>query len=131
MGAEIIVKRKLLTAVLSSLLFAIFILAPNDLELNGFLNVYYINFMFAVTYGVIASIVSDWLSNKASSSIYTREIIAFSLHCFFGLIFLLMSLVAAICFFIIDRVLRKLELKWRTVVIALLLVIVVFIVNII
>ena len=57
---SIILKRKILTAILSSLLFALVFLVLGGFEVNRFfnlyLNLYFLNFMFVITYGVIASI---------------------------------------------------------------------------
>ena len=60
----IILKRKILTAILSSLLFALIFSAFGGFEVNGFFNLYYLNFMIVITYGVIASFFSDWISRK-------------------------------------------------------------------
>lgn len=87
--------------------------------------------MFAVTYGVITSFISDWLSKKLFRSTRSREIAALVLHCLFGLVFRELSLVTAILFFIIDRLLKKVQIKWWTVTIALFIVAVVFIINIV
>jgi len=87
--------------------------------------------MLAVTYGVITSFISDWLSKKLFTSTRSREIAALVLHCLFGLVFRELSLVTAILFFIIDRLLKKVQIKWWTLIIALLIVVVVFIINIV
>ncbi|WP_176400105.1 hypothetical protein [Ureibacillus sinduriensis] len=127
---DMIIKRKILTAILSSLLFAMIFSLP-DFEWNGFLNLYYLNVMLVLTYGVAASIFSDWISNKVLPELtYGREIISFVLHCFFGLVFFVFSLVSAITFYVTDRVLRKIEIKWWAVILSFLIVLVIFIINI-
>ena len=69
----IILKRKILTAILSSLLFALIFSVLGGFEVNRFfnlyLNLYYLNFMIVITYGVIASFFSDWLSRKISKEL--------------------------------------------------------------
>lgn len=127
----IIFQRKILAAILSSLLLSFIFSIPNGFDLNGFLNLYYIDFMFVGTYGIIASIISDWISKKLFSTTNAQEIASFLLHCFFGLIFIVFSLVTAVVFFIVDRCLKRVEVKWRTVGIALSIVAIVFILNIV
>ncbi|MDQ0229240.1 hypothetical protein [Metabacillus malikii] len=124
-----IIKRKLLTAVLSSLLFSIVFMVPDGLNMNGFLNLYYMNFIFVITYGVITSYISDWISEKFITKTSTRELVSLLLHCLFGSVFFLLSLISAVIFFITDRLLRKVNIKWSVVVTALLIVIVVFILG--
>lgn len=125
-------KRKIVTAVLSSLLFAlIFSLVGGwDFEGDGFANMYYLNFMFVVTYGLIASIFSDWLSGKIAKKTFTREVVSFLFHCLFGSILLVMSLVSAISFFAVDRLLVKVKISWLSVIIALAAVVLVFVLMI-
>lgn len=123
-------KRKIVTAVVSSLLFAfIFSVAGGfDFSVNGFANMYYLNFMFAVSYGLAASLFSDWISRKISKKTVTREIISLVFHCLFGSILLVMSLVSAISFFTVDRLLTRVKIGWATVIIALAAVVLVFVI---
>ncbi|MCH1625309.1 hypothetical protein [Fredinandcohnia quinoae] len=127
----IILKRKIVTAILSCFLFAIIFSIPNVFDLNLFLNLFYMSFILVITYGVITSSISDWISNKIFTSTYAREITSFVFHCFFGLVFLLFSLAAAILFFVVDRLLKKVKIRWWVVLIGLLVVALVFIINII
>ncbi|WP_195891923.1 hypothetical protein [Neobacillus dielmonensis] len=120
------VRRKILAAILSSLLFAVIFSVPGGFEMNSFANLYYLNLMFVVSYGVITSLISDWVSKKTFQSTYSREICSFLLHCLFGSVFLILSLASAISFFIIDRLLTKVKVKWWTVCLALFLVIFLF-----
>ena len=130
-GGVTLLKRKILSAIFSSLLFA-FIFSYSDFEMNGFLNLYYLNFIFVITYGLLASIVSDWLGKKVFPTLtYGREMFSLVLHCLFGLVFFLLSLVSAIIFFIVDRSLRKVEIKWWMVIVSLSVVLIVFIINVI
>ena len=86
--------------------------------------------MFAITYGVIVSIFSDWFSRKLSKRAYIREIISFIIHCCGGVLFLFPGLVSAILFFIVDRLLKKVKIGWLTVIIASLMVVLVFVILI-
>ena len=133
-GIAIILKRKILTAILSSLLFALIFSVLGGFEVNRFfnlyLNLYYLNFMFVITYGVIASFFSDWLSRKISKRAYTREITSFLIHCCCGAVLQVSGLGSAILFFIIDRLLGRVRIGWLSVIIALLIVVLVFIIMI-
>lgn len=122
-------KRKLITAVFSSLLFALIFSLNADLEFegDGFANLYYLNLMFAVTYGVMTSLFSDWLSRKISKRTFAYEIVSLFCHCLFGSILLVMSLVSSISFFLIDRLLAKVKIGWPSVFAALAAVVLVFI----
>jgi hypothetical protein len=128
-GRVVILKRKVLTAILSSLLFALVFSFP-IFDLNGLLNLYYINLMFVITYGVLASLFSDWLSKRLLTETYAREGLSFVLHCFFGSVFLTFSFVSAIIFFIMDRLLKKIEIKWWMVILAFLLIVIIFMINV-
>ena len=127
-------KRKILSAILSSLFFALFFSVLGGFDGNRFfnlyLNLYYLNFMFVITYGVIASFFSDWLSRKISNGAYTSEIISFLLHCACGAVLQVFGLGSAILFFIIDRLLARVKIGWLSVIIALFIVILVFIIMI-
>ena len=126
----IILKRKILTAILSSLLFALIFSVLGGLEMNRFFNLYYLNFMIVITYGVIASFFSDWLSRAISKRAYTREITSFLIHCCCGAVLQVSGLGSAILFFIIDRLLGRVKIGWLSVIIALLIVVLVFIIMI-
>lgn len=130
----IIIKRKILTAILSSLLFALIFSLLDGFEkdryINLYLNLYYLNLMIVLTYGVIVSIFSDWLSKKISKRAYTREIISFLIHCGFGAALLASGLGSAILYFIVDRLLGRVKIGWLSVIIALFIVVLVFIIMI-
>ncbi len=79
---SIIIRRKILTAIISSLIVAIIFMVPGGFNLNGFANLYYLNLMIVISYGVITSILSDWMSKKMFTSTYSREISSFLFHCF-------------------------------------------------
>lgn len=121
-----IIKRKILTAIISSLVVSLIFMVPGGFNLNGFANLYYLNLSIVVSYGVIVSILSDWLSKKMFTATKSREITSFLFHCFFGTIFLVLSLVSAISFFIVDRLLTKVKTKWWHVILAVLLVVLVY-----
>ncbi|WP_449536254.1 hypothetical protein [Ferdinandcohnia sp. Marseille-Q9671] len=121
-----IIRRKILTAIISSLLVVLIFMIPGESNLNGFANLYYLNFIIVVSYGVIGSIISDWVSKKMFSATTAREITSFLFHCLFGSVFLVLSLVSAISFFIVDRLLSKVKLKWWIVNVTVLLVVLVF-----
>jgi hypothetical protein len=127
---SITIRKKLLAAVISSLLFALIFSVPGGFDMNAFANFYYLNFMIVVSYGVLTSIFSDWFSKKVFTSTYSREISSFLLHCLFGSVLKVLSLVSAISFFIIDRLLTRVKVKWWTVNLALLIVIIVFFIAI-
>ncbi|WP_453995986.1 hypothetical protein [Bacillus nitroreducens] len=121
-----IIKRKILTAIISSLVVSLIFMVPGGFNLNGFANLYYLNLSIVVSYGVIVSILSDWLSKKMFTATKSRESTSFLFHCFFGTIFLVLSLVSAISFFIVDRLLIKVKTKWWHVILAVLLVVLVY-----
>ena len=86
--------------------------------------------MFVITYGVIASFMSDWLSRKISKGVYTREIISFLIHCCFGVVLQVFGLGSALLFFITDRLLARVKVDWLSVITAFLVVVLVFIIMI-
>ena len=123
-------RRKIGTAIFSSLLFSLIFSTIGGFEGDVFYNLYYTNLLFVITYGVIASLLSDWISRQLSTKGYAREIISFFFHCFFGIVFLVFSLVSAISFFIVDRLLAKVKFGWLACIIALVSVVLVFIILI-
>ncbi len=125
-----LLKRKIITAILSSLLFAFILSIPDIFEGDGFYNLFYLNFMIVIIYGVSTSIFSDWSSRRLSKKTYSREILSFLFHCFFGLILLVLGLISAILFFIVDRLLMKIKIGWMAVIIALSIVVLAFIILI-
>lgn len=124
----IILKRKILAAILSSLLFALIFSAFDSFEVDAVITFYYLNFMFAITYGVITSVFSDWFSKKTFKRVYIREIISFLFHCVFGIALTVLGLISAVSFFIVDRLLVKVKIEWLAVVMALIFVVLVFII---
>ena len=120
-------KRKILTAMVASFIFAL-VFMMDGFSMNGFLNLFYINLMISITYGVSTSVFSDWLSKKMTERTYAREIISFLFHCFFGLILLVLGFLSAILFFIVDRLFIKANVKigWTPVIIAFTIVVVAF-----
>ena len=112
------------------MLFALIFSAFGGFKVNGFFNLYYLNFIIVITYGVIASFFSDRLSRKIVKGTHTREIISFSLHCGCGAILKVFGLSSAILFFIIDHLLEKVKIGWLSVIIALSIVVLVFIILI-
>ncbi|MBD3107935.1 hypothetical protein IEO70_06110 [Bacillus sp. AGMB 02131] len=133
----IALRRKLLTAIISSLLFALFftILAlffttPARFDGDLFFTLYYLNLMIVITFGVLVSLFSDFLSKEMSKKTYTREIISFIFHCAGGAPLKALGLVSAILFFIVDRILKKVKVGWLSVIIALFIVVLVFIIMI-
>ena len=120
-------KRKILTAMVASLIFAL-IFMMDSFSMNGFLNLFYLNLMIVITYGVSTSVFSDWLSNKITDRTYAREIISFLFHCFFGLILFVLGFISAILFFIVDRLFIKAKVKigWMPVIIAFAIVVLTF-----
>lgn len=119
----IIIKRKIVTAILSSLLFALIFSVAGGFEANRFFNLfsnlYYLNLLIVIIYGVLASCLSDWISRKVAKGGTAPEIISFLLHCCFGAVFQVFGLVSAILFFIIDRLLRRGRVGWLPVIISL------------
>ncbi|MFE8696065.1 hypothetical protein ACFYKT_06835 [Cytobacillus sp. FJAT-53684] len=112
------------------MLFALIFSVFGGFEGDGFYNLYYINIMIVITYGVIASLISDWISNKIVKKAYAREITSFLLHCISGAILLVLGLFSAILFFIVDRLLEKVKISWLSVIIAIFIVVLVFIILI-
>ena len=123
-------RRKIVTAILSSFLVALIFSINGGFEGDLFYTLYYLNFMIVITYGVVTSFFSDWISRQLSKKTTTREMISFFFHCGFGTVFQVLSLVSAISFFIVDRLLKKVKIGWLSVVIALLMVFVVFVILI-
>ena len=120
-------KRKILTAMVASLIFAL-IFMMDGFSMNGFLNLFYLNLMITITYGVSTSVFSDWLSKKMAERTYAREIISFLFHWFFGLILFVLGFISAILFFIVDRLFIKAKVKigWMPVIIAFTIVVLAF-----
>lgn len=123
-------KKNILTAILSSLLFALIFSVLGGIEVNRFFNLYYLNLIILITYGVLASIFSDWLSRKITKGTYIREIFSFILHCGCGAVLQVFGLGSAILFFIIDRLLGRVKIGWLSVIISLSIVGLVFIILI-
>lgn len=130
----IILKRKVVTAILSSVLFALIFSLAGGFESNRFLNIffnlYYLNLLFVITYGVIASLFSDWLSRKIAKRYYARELTSLVLHCCCGAVLQVFGLASAVLFFIIDRLLRRVKMGWLFVVVAFSMTVVIFIILI-
>lgn len=130
----IILKRKILTAILSSLLFALMFSLFDGFEMDGFFNLYfnlyYLNLMIVITYGVVASFFSDWISGKMAKRTYAREMISFLFHCGCGAALQVFGLSSAVLFFMIDRLLKKVKIGWLSVIIALSIVVLVFVFSI-
>ncbi|WP_455676083.1 hypothetical protein [Pradoshia sp.] len=124
------VKRKIAAAIVSSLLFALIISIPEGFDVNLLANLYYLNLMIVMIYGVATSMCSDWISRKVAKRTYIREIISFLFHCLFGAILVVLGLFSAILFFLVDRILIKMKFGWLSVMIALLIVMLVFIILI-
>ena len=123
----IALRRKLLAAIISSLLFALIFSTPDWFEGELFFILYYLNLMIVITFGVLVSLFSDFLSKEMSKKTYTREIISFIFHCAGGAPLAVLGLVSAILFFIVDRLLKKVKVGWLPVIIALLMVVLIFI----
>ena len=124
----IILNRKILAAILGSLLAAFIISIPYRFEGDLFFNMFYLNLMFTITYGVIVSIIGDWVSRQISEKLYIREIISFLFHFCGGLPLNGVGLIPAILFFIVDRLLKKAKIGCLPVMIALLMVVLMFII---
>lgn len=124
-------KRKILAAILSSILFALAFSLPefgfNAEYANFFFNLYYLNLLLVGTYGIVVSLFSDWVSSKLWKKKSGQELTSFLLHCLFGLVFFTLSLVSACAFFIVDRLLKKLNIRWWLVLTSLATVAVVFV----
>ena len=119
--------RKIVTAVLSSFLFTSVLSAPDWFEGDLFFNLYYLNFLFVITFGIVGSFFSDWVSKKLTNRVYMYEIISFLSHCLLGLALALPGLISAILFFMVDRTLRRVKISWLSVLVSLAIVVFVFI----
>ncbi|THE13064.1 hypothetical protein E1I69_09345 [Bacillus timonensis] len=127
-----VLQRKLLTASLTGALFAIllglFVPSPFGSEINSIKEYLwsftttvplYLMYSFPVifVYGTVTSIISDFLSGLIAKNRMKRSepYLSFVLHLLFGSILQWVSLGAAILYFIIDRMLRKMKnrYKWR------------------
>lgn len=127
---SILLKRKLLTAMVSSLIFTLIFSMFGGFNINGFFSLFYLNMMFALTYGVLASFFSDWLSKDIFKKPRSREIASFILHFCCGAVFQVFGIVSATVFYIVDRLLKKVKISWLTVIIAFLIVVAVFVIMI-
>ena len=127
LGMVNIIKRKIITAVVSSLVFSLIFSIPEGFEGDLFYNLYYMNFMIVSTYGVMTSIFSDWFIRKLSKKGIIREIASFLFHIGFGSVLQVFGLISAISFFIVDRLLIRVKIGWMSVIIALLIVVLAFI----
>ncbi|MCM3405174.1 hypothetical protein [Cytobacillus oceanisediminis] len=74
---SIILRRKILTSILSRVLFVLIFSVPTVFDMNAFVNLYYLNLMFVAAYGVITSMFSDWLSKKIFIANTNRQIASF------------------------------------------------------
>lgn len=108
-------RRKVLAAIISSLLFAIIFSFIGGFDRNGFYNLLYLNMTIALTYGIIGSFLSDWLCKKFSEKESIQQITTFLLHCGFGVLFQFLGLCSAILFYLIDRALKKYNIGWLPV----------------
>jgi len=119
------VPRKIIAASISGTLFAVLLgfMMPNPFgeqvvtEQNYFhsastiINIYLMySFPVILLYGVLTSIISDKTAVMLSTKIGNKRIesvVSGILHLLFGLILLPLSFIAAVLFFIIDRLLQK------------------------
>jgi len=112
--------RKIVTASIASPVYAILLACGVTMMgvrenggmsgvLNGFLlmTVAYVTVSFPImlTYGVVTSWCSDWLANRFSSKRF-RRFTSFALHILFGLVLSWLSLLAAVLFYLVDRLLQ-------------------------
>ena len=123
----IIVKRKLLTAILSSLLFALLFSFRFGFEGDGFYILLYLNLLFLIVYGGFASVFCDWVSTKIAEKKIHSEILSFILHCAAGSIIMGFGLFSGMLFYIVDRLLRKTNIHWAVVLIAILFVVLLYV----
>ncbi|MGP4072732.1 hypothetical protein ACTWQB_09285 [Piscibacillus sp. B03] len=115
-----ILQRKIIAASISGSIFAVLlgIIVPNPFgeEINSLTEYLFLSslsipvyilysFPVILIYGVITSIISDWLAKRVLEKyeLYTSA----SLHILFGLVLLWFSLGAAVLFFVVDRLLMK------------------------
>lgn len=136
-----ILQRKIIAASISGSIFAVLLgfIVPNPfgeeitslteyLFLSSLSIPVYILYSFPVIliYGVITSIISDWLANRLPEKyeLYTSA----SLHILFGLVLLWFSLGAAVLFFIVDRLIMKRSdtYSWKQAMFSLLMPIIVW-----
>jgi uncharacterized membrane protein HdeD (DUF308 family) len=137
---KVILQRKLVAASLSGTIYAIILgfSMPNpfgDESFNsvlsyvfasiGIIPVYMMySFPAILIYGVITSVISDKVGEFISTKSENKNaelIISGALHMIFGLILLWYSLMAAVLYFITDRILKKRnkEIKWYDALISL------------
>ncbi|MBH0156317.1 hypothetical protein IHV10_08075 [Fictibacillus sp. 5RED26] len=137
---KVILQRKLVAASLSGTIYASILgfSMPNpfgDESFNsvlsyvfasiGIIPVYMMySFPAILIYGVITSVISDKVGEFISTKSENKNaelIISGALHMIFGLILLWYSLMAAVLYFITDRILRKRnkEIKWYHALISL------------
>ncbi|WP_214780151.1 hypothetical protein [Exiguobacterium sp. s22] len=64
-----------------------------------------VSFPIMLTYGVVTPWCSDWLANRFTSKRFKR-FTSFALHILFGLVLSWLSLLAAVLFYLVDRLLQ-------------------------
>ncbi|MFC0016045.1 MULTISPECIES: hypothetical protein [Allobacillus] len=125
------ISRKVISASISSSIFAILLglIMPNPFgespsSITGYLSAFtlstpiYLMYSFPVilTYGVLASILSDKMSQFFASKMKDDQIetiLSGILHALFGLILLFYSLAASILFFVTDRILLSKNKEYK------------------
>ncbi|MCM3729859.1 hypothetical protein M3226_30510 [Neobacillus cucumis] len=112
--------RKLISGIITTFILSLIIPAienSNDFQKAFIAIPVYLLYIFpiVIVYGTITSYISDLIANKMSKIISKKYIIIFSalLHGIFGLILIWYSLVGAILFFFIDRLLVKWKVHYK------------------
>lgn len=125
---EIILKRKLLTAVLSSLIIALAFSLLEGFEIIGFLGLLVICLIITLFFGALYSFCIDWFFTKILKNKYIREIVIIFFYFIGGAGFPLYGVYASLCFYIVDRLLLKVKISWLAVILALAASLIIFII---
>ena len=113
-------KRKFLAAFIGSAVVALVFFLFDEPSIEGFFTLYFLNLMFAITYGVAMSWISDFVSKEVIKHPVWREVAAFVLHAGFGLLMTTLGFISAIVFYIVDRCLQRVRIHWMMFIVALL-----------
>ena len=116
-----ILRRKLLAAIVSSILFATVFSTVGGLSGKAFFTVFYLNLTMMLLVAVGGSMLSDWLATKVVRARTAQEVLALLLHLAIGASFQLLGVASAMIFYIVDRLLKRFEFGWKVTGSALLL----------
>lgn len=104
-------RQKILAGMISSTLVVLWFMGEHP-TWDDFCVGYTVTSAIVLTYGLFASFASDWLSGLLTKNRLGKHIISGFLHCAAGMLLWFLGAIAAVTFFIIDRILMFIPLKW-------------------